>query len=139
MELDNLSPALSRHYTLPCWGQGQSKINVNVKGSGQECPLHTCNINCNFNVKDLRCWLRGSHFSQSTREMGHPSDELSDVLYLGGLHLRVGMLMLLFSHPVFMQRGRLSGVPAGLGRLFSAYPGLTHWAAFCRRFASGIW
>ena len=31
-----------------------------------------------------------------------------------------------------------SAVPAGLGSPLSAYPGLTPWAAFCRRFAAGF-
>jgi hypothetical protein len=66
--LGELNAALKRRSSTSLrasvMGQGQSKIKVNVKSSGQECPLHTCNINCN--VKNLRCWLRGSHFSRST-------------------------------------------------------------------------
>src|SRR5579862_7425149 len=37
---------------------GNIKTRIKVKGSGQECPLHTSR--------------QDPHFSQRTREMGHP-------------------------------------------------------------------
>jgi hypothetical protein len=51
-----------------CEVQINVENKINVKSSGQECPHHTGN----FNVKGTRCGRSGSHFSQSTREMGHP-------------------------------------------------------------------
>jgi hypothetical protein len=47
---------------------GKSKINF--KGNGQERPFHTSEGN--VNVKNGAACLRVSHFSQRTREMGHP-------------------------------------------------------------------
>jgi hypothetical protein len=41
------------------------KSKINVKGSGQECPLHT---------------IKNPHFSQRTREMVHPDARHSNRL-----------------------------------------------------------
>jgi hypothetical protein len=49
---------------------GLFKIKVNFKGNGQECPFQTCKSK--GSIKSGGAGVRGSHFSQKTREMGHP-------------------------------------------------------------------
>ena len=38
-----------------------NEVKINVKGSGQECPLHTCNASGNINVKTGAAGVCGSH------------------------------------------------------------------------------
>ena len=51
--------------------QCKFQIGISVKGSGQDYPLQT--DNSNFGIKSGAASVCGSHFSRSTREMGHPT------------------------------------------------------------------
>ena len=51
--------------------QCKFQIGISVKGSGQDYPLQT--DNSNFGIKSGAASVCGSHFSRSTRDMGHPT------------------------------------------------------------------
>jgi hypothetical protein len=53
-------------------GKIKVKDRIKVKGSGQECPFHTCEGKGNINVNTNAARVRGSHVSQKRRNVGHP-------------------------------------------------------------------
>jgi hypothetical protein len=52
------------------------KVKIRSKASGQECPLHTINVKTKVEGDGQECpshTIENPHFSQKTREMGHPA------------------------------------------------------------------